>query len=84
MSDNFQPLINNSFLISEKSQDAEVDFFLMSKAKYFVISNSTFSWWAAFYSESKDKFIILPKNWFKKDLINPNLIYKEWSYKIIE
>ena len=84
VSDNFQPLINNSFLISEKSQDAEVDFFLMSKAKYFVISNSTFSWWAAFYSESKDKFIILPKNWFKKDFINPNLIYKEWSYKIIE
>lgn len=84
VSDNFQSLISNSFLISEKFQDAEVDFFLMTKAKYFIISNSTFSWWAAFFSENKDKFIILPKNWFKKDVINSNLIYKEWAYKIIE
>ena len=30
----------------------------MTKAKYFILSNSTFSWWAAL-GNKKDKFIVL-------------------------
>ena len=81
---NLQPYIINSHLISSDLQDAEIDFFLMTKAKYFIVSNSTFSWWTAFLSTKKDKFIILPKKWFSKGEINSNLIYKYWSYKIME
>ena len=81
---NLQPHIRNSHLISSDLQDAEVDFFLMTKAKYFVVSNSTFSWWTAFLSTKKNKFIIIPKKWFSKGEINSNLIYRNWSYKIME
>ena len=79
---NFKPLITNSILISSSKQSAEVDFLLMTKAKYFIISNSTFSWWAAFISSKKSKLIIVPKQWFKNAEINSNLIYKDWSYKV--
>ena len=79
---NIIPKINNSYLISSKNQSAEIDFFLMSKGKYFIISNSTFSWWAAFFSRDKEKFIILPKQWTSEHEINSNLIYKNWRYKL--
>jgi len=35
-----------------------IDFHLMSKCKYFIIANSTYSWWAAWLSNSK--FVIAP------------------------
>jgi len=37
------------------------DFYLMTKAKYFIGSNSSFSWWVAWLSEAKAVF---PLHWF--------------------
>ena len=55
----------------------------MTKAKFFVLSNSTFSWWAAFLSQNKNKFIIIPKFWFSNVEINNDFIFKEWNYQIM-
>lgn len=37
---------------------------LMYSCKHFVMSNSSFSWWAQYISNTKDSVIIAPKQWF--------------------
>lgn len=41
---------------------------LMSKCKHFILSNSSFSWWACFLSENSDKKVISPNLWFNEDI----------------
>ncbi len=43
-------------------ESVAIDFLAMSKCKEFVISNSTFSWWAAFLADTED--VVYPRNWY--------------------
>jgi hypothetical protein len=38
--------------------------FLMSQANNFIISNSTYSWWAAFLSKDINAVVVSPNPWF--------------------
>ena len=51
----------NEFIYVSGNSEIE-DFYLMSKCKNFIIANSSFSWWAAWLSKSKNKKIVAPKN----------------------
>lgn len=43
---------------------------LMRQCKYFVIANSSFSWWAAWLSSREGKKVIAPKRWFSDPSID--------------
>jgi len=49
-------LINNKLF----NNNELIDFILMKSCKYFIIANSTFSWWAAWLSDFEDKIVITP------------------------
>lgn len=57
----------------------EIDYislYIMSKMKYHIIANSSFSWWGAWLSESEK--VIAPKKWFGHDVNYENIVPKNW------
>jgi hypothetical protein len=71
----------NQIFIQEE-QDI-IELFIMSRCKNNIISNSTFSWWAAYLNQNIDKIVICPDVWFNNtsEIINFNyndLIPEEW------
>lgn len=43
------------------------DLFLMSLCRHFVIANSSYSWWAAYFAEVRGGLIFCPKEWVTID-----------------
>lgn len=44
--------------------DEITDLYLMTKCKYHIIGNSTFSWWGAYLSNCENTVTIAPNDWF--------------------
>ena len=60
---------------SERHDDL-TDFTLMRYCDHNIISNSSFSWWAAWLNENPDQVVIAPQKWFGD-------YYKEWDIRDI-
>ena len=78
-------LFNEAVSIKEASLENTIDHFIeMTTYKNFIISNSTYSYMAAYLSTEVGKVVVEPKPWFKKleyieydEILNPN-------WKVIE
>lgn len=64
------PKRDDVIYIDPDADDGKTSFSLMRRCKYFLISNSTFSWWAAWLAEYPEKHVIYPRNWFRQDNID--------------
>ena len=76
------PLFNDAISIKQATHKNTInDFIEMTRYKYFVISNSTYSYMAAYLSSWDNKIVISPKPWFKKlDFIDYDLILNpDWE-----
>jgi len=65
LSDDIEYVKKNFSYIKNKivsSNDMYVDFSIISLCKYGIMANSSFSWWASFFSKSR-KIIFAPKYW---------------------
>jgi hypothetical protein len=71
------PLMPNGYDYSVASTDLRQDFRTLADAEAVVISNSTFSWWAAFLGGA-DRFVVRPKHWFA-DGAADRLSYPGWT-----
>jgi len=64
-------------LIQHNYQDLpEVDLYLMHLCKHFIISNSSYSWWAAWLAETQNTMIIAPNSSYWD---NPNTPPERWD-----
>ena len=52
---------------SPKSSDI-IGLDIMSKCNHFIISNSSYSWWAQYLGNYKNKIVISPDHWYASDV----------------
>jgi len=67
--------------LESSKENTIVDLHMMSLCKHNIISNSTFSWWAAWLNNNKDKLVLAPNLWFTNDkniLAMKDTIPDEW------
>jgi hypothetical protein len=65
-------------IIDEPSASPLLMLFIMSLANEFVISNSTFGWWAAYLKANPKRKVVVPEPWFAKANVPTNLIPPNW------
>jgi hypothetical protein len=61
-------------------ENPAIDLLIMSNCRHHIVTNSTYSWWAAWITIDDDKICILPNKWTPSDttaklgLVHPNWI----------
>ena len=65
---------------SDYSKNAYEDLYEMAKYDHFIISNSSYSWWASYLGEKENSKIIAPKYWYKNKKTKELPLFREnWT-----
>lgn len=63
---------NENFIFYENRNRCDIeDLFYLSKFRYFILSNSTYGWWAAYLSDQPNKYVVVPNQ--------KNLKFRAWN-----
>lgn len=58
------------------------ELWFMCKCKHFIISNSTFSWWAQYLSDNDNRIVVAPDKWYRGGDQDPSDIYQDDWYLV--
>jgi hypothetical protein len=61
-----------------EGNDQYEDLCLMSLCNHNVISNSSYSWWAAYLNQNQNKKVVVPSNWFIPEKPLTDLYLNNW------
>lgn len=76
---NFMFLEGYKVIYPQKEYSAIEDFWLMTKCYHYVLSNSSFSWWAQFLSNNNNnKIVIAPDRWNLDGIKDKDVYQKNW------
>lgn len=62
----------------EKNNPNYEELRLMYSCKHFIISNSSFSWWAQYLTENKKRITIAPSKWFQNENQKVDIYEEDW------
>lgn len=79
---NLYGLENVTFVHWNHNEQAFCDMQLMALCDYFVTSNSTFSWWAAWLGSNHQSTVVTPKEWFVRDDMKSKDIHPDFWIQI--
>lgn len=75
----FGHLSDVTIVVTDPFASAWVDMAFMSRFSHFVISNSSYSWWAAYLGKTVNSLIIAPEYWFPNVLtVELEIMCEEW------
>jgi hypothetical protein len=72
----------HDFISSSSPEGLATDFYLMQSCKHFLISNSSFSWWAAWLGSYHQKVVICPIKWFSNSTICTDFLIPDHWIKL--
>lgn len=76
--------VNHRVFVEKHLEGADAsgkDYFqLMTLCKHFIISNSTYGWWAAWLGQKQQSLVYAPKKWFNNnESIEKDIYPKRWQ-----